>query len=312
MKFRYMIAATALLSLAACNNDEVFEKEQYKNIFGFVCESDNTKTKVVTLHKPESVAYMSLSMGGSNPIPADVTVNIVEDESLIDDYNSANYDTDVSKYAIPMPKSKYDITSYKCVIKAGETLGTIPVNIRPEGLSPDSTYFIPVRINDYSAYEMNPDKGTMLLKVTFKNRWATSLGTGYSMIGRRRIMPNGVEISMPGTKTVHAFSANSVRIMPGNETFKSDKHTLEALAMILEVEDTDNDVKKVTIKPYRDLAVTQIDGDKDYPNIYSIIDDGFTVYKTFLLHYYYTVGDTTYEMKEELRIKYNESEEEDE
>lgn len=312
MKFRYMIAATALLSLAACNNDEVFEKEQYKNIFGFVCESDNTKTKVVTLHKPESVAYMSLSMGGSNPIPADVTVNIVEDESLIDEYNSANYDTDVSKYAIPMPKSKYDITSYKCVIKAGETLGTIPVNIRPEGLSPDSTYFIPVRINDYSAYEMNPDKGTMLLKVTFKNRWATSLGTGYSMIGRRRIMPNGVEISMPGTKTVHAFGANSVRIMPGNETFKSDKHTLEALAMILEVEDTDNDVKKVTIKPYRDLAVTQIDGDKDYPNIYSIIDDGFTVYKTFLLHYYYTVGTTTYEMKEELRIKYNESEEKDE
>ena len=32
----------------------------------------------------------------------------------------------------------------------------------------------------------------------------------------------------------------------------------------------------------------------------------------FLLHYYYTIGNNTYEMKEELRIKYIESEENEE
>lgn len=91
MKLRYIVTAAALVSLVACNDDEVFEKEQYKNVFGFVSESDNTNTKVVSLHKEESVGYMSLSMGGSNPIKRDVTVNIVEDESLIDAYNSANF-----------------------------------------------------------------------------------------------------------------------------------------------------------------------------------------------------------------------------
>ncbi len=303
------MTAAALVSLVACNDDEVFEKEQYKNVFGFVSESDNTNTKIVSLHKEESVGYMSLSMGGSNPISRDVTINIVEDESLIDDYNSANFDTDVSKYAIPMPKSKYDISSYKCVIKAGESLGTIPVNIRPEGLSPDSTYFIPVRVDNYDGYEMNPEKGTLLMKIAFKNRWAASTGTGYSMTGKRRIITSSNEISMPGTKTVYAYASNSVRVMPGNEVFKADKHTLEAKAMILEIEDTPEDVKKVTIKPLRDLKVTQIDGDDLYPNTYAIVDDGFNVYKTFLLHYYYTIGSDTYEMKEELRIKYIESEE---
>jgi len=58
MKLRYIVTAAALVSLVACNDDEVFEKEQYKNVFGFVSESDNTNTKVVSLHKEESVGYM--------------------------------------------------------------------------------------------------------------------------------------------------------------------------------------------------------------------------------------------------------------
>lgn len=312
MKLKYIITAVALISLIACNDDEVFEKEQYKNIFGFVSESDNTKSVEVNLGKDESVAYMSVSMGGSNSISEDVTINIIEDESLISSYNSSNFDTDVSKYAVHMPKSKYDITSYQCVIKAGKTLGTIPVNIRPEGLSPDSTYFIPVRVDSYNKYEMHPEKGTLLMKIDFKNNWATNTGTDYSMLGKRRAITSSTEISMPGTKTLHAYGRNSVRVMPGNETFKAEKHTLEAKAMILEIEDTPNEVKRVTIKPMRDLKVEQIDGDKSYPNTYAIVDDGFNVYKTFLLHYYYTIGNNTYEMKEELRIKYIESEEDDE
>lgn len=311
MKLRYIITAAALITLVACNDDEVFEKEQYKNVFGFVSESDNTKTFQVNLAEDESTAYMSFSMGGSNPISKDVRINIIEDESLIDDYNSTNFDTDVSKYVVNLPKSKYEIQSYQCVIKAGESLGTIPVKINPAGLSPDSTYMIPIRIDNYDNYEMNPEKGTLLMNITFKNRWAESTGTSYSMLGKRRMITSHSEISMPGTKTVHAYSRNSVRVMPGNETFKAERHTLEAKAMILEIEDTEAEVKKVTIKPYRDLQVTQIDGDEYYPNTYAIIDDGFNVYKTFLLHYYYTIGDTTYEMKEELRIKYIENGEED-
>ena len=63
MKHIYYISAMALLSLTACNDREVFEKEQYKNIFGFVSESDNTKAMTVSLHFDETVTYMSISMG---------------------------------------------------------------------------------------------------------------------------------------------------------------------------------------------------------------------------------------------------------
>ena len=96
MKFRYILAAAALFSFVSCNEKEVFEKEQYKNIFGFVCESDNTKEKIVSLHLDEATTYVSISMGGSNTISQDVTINFEEDPSLIDAYNASNFDTDVA------------------------------------------------------------------------------------------------------------------------------------------------------------------------------------------------------------------------
>ena len=78
MKFRYILAAAALLTFVACDDQEVFKKEQYKNIFGFVCESDNTKEKIVSLHLDEATTYVSISMGGSNPPAQDVTINFEE------------------------------------------------------------------------------------------------------------------------------------------------------------------------------------------------------------------------------------------
>jgi len=65
------------------------------------------------------------------------------------------------------------------------------------------------------------------------------------------------------------------------------------------------DDRKVTITPMRDLQITQIDGDKEYPNTFIYENDGYNHYKTFLLHYRYTLDGNTYEMKEELRMQYN-------
>jgi hypothetical protein len=78
-------------------------------------------------------------MGGSNPPAQDVTINFEEDPSLIDDYNSSNFDTDVAKYAVALPKDHYTIENYSCTIKAGERLGVVPVKVIPNGLSVDKT-----------------------------------------------------------------------------------------------------------------------------------------------------------------------------
>jgi hypothetical protein len=315
MKHKYIIlAALAAFSLISCDDREVFEKEQYKNIFGFVSESDNTKKMTVSLHKEKTTTYMSFSMGGTKAPKNDVNINIVLDTTLVDDYNQANYDVDVSKYSVVMPSDKYEISSMSCTIKAGEVLGTIPVIIYPEGLSPDKDYIIPVRVLSYEGAELRPDKSSLLLRIAIKNQWSNSSGIGYQMVGNRKLMPDGSPINMPGTKTVHCWTANSVRMMPGNETFSKDKHVLEAKAMIATI-DTTADAEgyhKVTLSAYRDLNVQQIDGDPDYPNVYGIIDDGFNTYKTFLLHYYYQIGDEIYEMREETRYLYTEDEDVDE
>ena len=330
MKFRYILAAAALFSFVACNEKEVFEKEQYKNIFGFVCESDNTKEKIVSLHLDVATTYVSISMGGSNTISQDVTINFEEDPSLIDAYNSSNFDTDVAKYAIALPEDKYDIENYSCTIKAGERLGVIPVKVYPAGLSVDKTYFIPLRVTTYDNAEMDPEKGTILFQVGIKNHWAESTGTAYNMLGRRQnitdfttgeaIESTASEISMPGTKYVYPYANDEVRLFPGNETYSTDHHKMEQMGMIIEIgEDTDSDkVREVTLKPVRDLIVKMVEPsderyDDMYNNTYSILDDGFNIYKTFLLQYYYSVdGKNFYHMKEEVRVEYKEDKDVDE
>ena len=318
MKFRYILAAAALFSFVACNEQEVFEKEQYKNIFGFVCESDNTKEKIVSLHLDEATTYVSISMGGSNTISQDVTINFEEDLSLIDDYNSSNFDTDVAKYAIALPEDHYTIENYSCTIKAGERLGVIPVKVKPNGLSVDETYFIPLRVTDYNNAEMDPEKGTVLFQVGIKNHWAQSSGTAYTMLGRRSTATSP-EIQMPGTKYVYPYSYNEVRIFPGNETYSTSHHTMEQKGVIIEIGDDDDadKIRPVKIKAYKDLDVEMVEPtdekyDDAYPNTYSIVDDGYNVYKTFLLQYYYVINNVKYHMKEELRVEYKEDKDVDE
>lgn len=309
MRFRYILTVTALLGLVACNENKVFEKEQYKNVFGFISDAENMNSKVFSLHKAESEGYLSFSMGGTNNITEDVTINIVEDPDLIETYNRNNFDQDVAKYAKPMPKDKYDISSMQCVIKAGETGGVIPVKVRPAGLSPDTTYLIPIRVDTYDRCEINPDKCYLLYKVQIKNRWAVGdATTSYTLRGKRRILGDQSELSMPGTKILFPLTANRVRTMVGNETYAADEETLYRGAMILEIADNG----KVKILPYRDVEIVQLDNeDPEYPNKFFIDDDGFNTYKTFLLCYQYTFEGVTYVMKEELRLQFNPDEEED-
>lgn len=308
MKLKYIITiAITSLIVTSCDQNEVFTKEQYKNVFALVSQDENVYTKVFNLEKDESIGYISFSMGGTNKTTEDLTILIAEDPNYIQTYNRTNYDQEVARYAKPLPKNKYDIESLTCILPAGDIGAQIPIRIRPEGLSPDTTYFISVRVDSYNRYEVNPDKDYLLYRVRFKNKWAISDGsTNYTLRGKRKEAGYS-EIEMPGMKIMHPLSRNKVRIMVGAETFKQEIETLEKMSVILEI-DANN---KVKISPFRDLNITQIDGDPDFPNIFFIENDGFKTYKTFLLHYSYTLNGKSYEMKEELRLQFKEEDEED-
>jgi hypothetical protein len=196
---------------------------------------------------------------------------------------------------------KYNIDSYNLTIQAGERDGRVAIRVRPDGLSPDSTYFIPFKIDSYSAYEANPDKSDVLYQVLIKNRYATQAATSnYALRGVR----DGVNVM--GVKQMHPISRNSVRIMAGTDAFQSNIDIINRNCIVLTV-GNDN---RVSISPFKNMEVEQLDGDPDFPNIFFVENDGYNLYKTFLLSYKCKAGDTVYTMKEELRVKLEDSEKE--
>jgi len=297
--------ALIVTQFLSCKDEQVYQMEQYKNTFALISESDNVARKFHQLGE-ESIGYIAASMGGTKPTQKDITIHLVEDKSLIDQFNRTNYDTDISKYVKPMPGDKYDIEQFQFNIPAGEIGGRLPIKIRPDGLSPDSSYFIPLRIESFSSYEANEEKSYILYRIKTKNYYALSDATTiYNMRGKYRQQGSPSELEMPGSKIMHPITKNSVRIMAGNEAYVSDVNVFNKLAIVLSI----NENNQVTISPFKNLEVTQVDGDADFPNIFKIEDDGFKTYKTFLLRYNYVSDGIVIEMKEELRLEFNEEDE---
>lgn len=307
---KYQIVSTILCFIlgfggVSCNQDEVFEKEQYKNVFALISGDNNVYSEFFDLSQPESSGYVSVSCGGSNKITRDINISLVEDLKLLDKYNQVNYDVDYANYALHLPAGNYDIDSYQMTVMSGTTGAELSVRIRPNGLSPDSIYFIPLRIDQHDTYEANPEKSYVLYRVMLENRYARSDGNTYYSMRVKESVNGGDDIETPGMKIMHPLSGNRVRIMAGTKPFVSDVVTFEQSAIILEIDEDDN----VRILPYGDIEVMTVDGNTDYPNIFRIEDDGYATYKTFLLHYNYTENGVTYEIKEELRLSFNPADE---
>jgi hypothetical protein len=286
--------------MSSCSEDKMFQEELYKKVFALVSSDDyNVLTVEHDLREPESTGYISASCGGTNPTEKDIRVVLVQDIDLFNRYNRGNFDVETDKYANLLPPDKYDIDDYSLTIPAGERSGRMKIRIRPEGLSPDSTYLISLKVDNYSNYEVNPDKKDVLYRIMLKNYYAVQkTATNYTERGKLG------EMNVLGTKRMFPLTYNSVRIIAGNEVFASDTATINSYSIILEI-DARN---KVTVKPFRHLYVEQVDGDPDYPNTFFIEDDGFRTYKTFLLRYNYKKANdnTLYEMREELRLEFRE------
>jgi len=125
------------------------------------------------------------------------------------------------------------------------------------------------------------------------------------MRGKYREQGSTTELEMPGNKIMHPLTKNSVRIMAGNEAYASDISTFNRIGLVVTV-GADN---KVVISSYKNLKVTQVDGDPEFPNIFKIEDDGYKTFRTFLLRYNYVSGTTVIEMKEELRLEFKKEDE---
>lgn len=299
MKRRYI--TTLMLSgslLWACDDNAVFEKEMYKNEVALISSDyHNTFQEIVHLTGEDEIeAYVAASAGGTMAPSEDLVIMLEEDPEPLFDYNWSVYDAEESMYAKPLPKNRFEIPDSKIVIKAGERTGRTMIKIRPNGLSPDSTYFIGLKATEGSRVEINPKKNTMLYQVLIKNDFASQAeNVFYSMTG----MVDGMVTA--ANKRLFPLTHNSVRMIAGNETYVSTEAALAATSLILEVDEDNN----VTIKPYKDIVVNQLNNDPLYPNIFRVEEAFGRRVNVFLLKYEYTIAGVTKVMQErvELQVK---------
>jgi hypothetical protein len=178
------------------------------------------------------------------------------------------------------------------------------IKVNGEGLSPDSIYFVSLRISDFSAFEVNEKKSSLLYQVVIKNEYASQstdlsqlwAGSVYNMTGLRNSIP------ILYSKQLQPLSRNKVRLMAGTEAFQADTAVINRASIVLEVKEDNS----LYITTYKGIYVSQTDDDPDYPNNYAKETDPLTnkQYNVFRLCYEYRIsGGALIQMKEELRME---------
>lgn len=299
MKYQSLILLVMLGMLVSCNDNEIFEREMYKNRIALISSGEyNLFQEIVHLNDKEVIGYIAASVGGTHAPARDMQIVLEEDPMPLAHYNYSNFDADASMYAKALSPNQYDIPDHTIRIKAGELTGRTMIKLRPEGLSPDSTYFISLKATATSGVELNPEKSTILYQVVLENDFASQVrgSSLYTMTG----LVDGMVTA--ANKTLFPLTSNSVRMVAGTESFVSQEDAIRKTSLILTVAKDG----KVTIKPYGSLEVQQIDNDPKYPNIFKVEETYGVKTNVFLLCYSYKMGKSTKVMKERVEMQVRE------
>ncbi|MCL2512179.1 MAG: DUF4361 domain-containing protein [Bacteroidales bacterium] len=278
------------LSLAGCSNDDIYQDEHYKTLVYLLSDNNNIYSASYTLNESEPVRYVTVGCGGSNPNEKAISVTLEPNPDMLDRFNSLNYDYQ-SEYALLLPAERYDIVSYTVTLPSFSTYhyARMPVTVRALGLSPDSIYFIPLKIKSVSQYEVNEDKKDVLFRVAIENDYAKQLvPTYYSKSGV--ITDNQVE-TLSGNKRVHPLEKNKVRMFIGNNVH-SDNTTvadIERLSIVVQI----NGDNSLTITPYGTMEVEMLDEVKGYNRYDPAHMQGTTKQRVFYMNYRCRIRNTS-------------------
>jgi hypothetical protein len=309
------IFASALGIFYGCNEDAIFEKEQYEKVLCLLSDDDHIFTVVHSLDEDITTGNFSVIVGGSKHFEEDVTVEFEPETELLAQYNKKNFDINTGKYAQQLPASRYTIPSMSLTIKAADNqqYGLLPVQVNTAGLSPDTTYVIPMRIKSISKYKLNQDKVNVLYRIRTKNHYASqSPVTDYSSRGTTQAENADAPEALNITKRIVPVSKNSIRFYPGRLNYDDRTATVAELqknAVIIRV----NSGSSIDLLPYGAMQIEKIN-EYSTDNIYEEVLYGNLNRCTFYLHYKYRTQNTdgTYGewifVNESLRIDRNKNE----
>jgi hypothetical protein len=277
----------ASFGFSACEED--FSKREFYEYLVYLLSKETHN--VYSVAHPfqqdgiETVGFFSIGCGGSLTNPDEFTVELELNNDLFHKFNRLTFDIDSSKFARLLPANRFRIEQWDHHKEPSMTVYfpknnidryvKVRVHVSIEGLSPDSTYFIPLDIkNVTNGFQTNPEKYNMLYRVDVKNYYASAVSrTLYTDRGKKLEVfnPNVVDVNqvvivhdslgqVAETKAMKPLSLNSVRVMCGEEKeARLGNPTVNELikgAMILTIDD-DNNVK---IAPYGTIQIDQMDG----------------------------------------------------
>jgi hypothetical protein len=179
---------------------------------------------------------------------------------------------DTEKYYLLFPEDRYEIPSWSATLPANsaDPYVNVAVHVNQQGLSPDSTYFIPIAIQSVSRYEVNPDKSNMLLRISVINDYAEHVPatTIYTMKGT--ITSGATSTAVTGSKTVRPLSADEVRFYAGIQT-ETNQRTVEEIARYALIAKINSD-NTVSLRPYGTIEVEML-ALEGYNRYYTLYDE---------------------------------------
>lgn len=261
----YCLYGLMLFGMTACETFD-FEQEMGQKVICVISDDDFVYTGMHDLNEQESTGYISINCGGSLHIDRDVNVVMEYSSDVLRQYNKSKYDIDETKYAKELDSKYYTIPQMQVTLKAEspDTYNTIPVLVRPEGLSPDSVYMIPLRIKEVSAYAVNKDKCQVLYRVYIKNLYARSDEASiYNATGTTQ-KDGENELEAATSQTFHPLTKNSFRIFAGIKGYEANEEVIKKYGIIVEV----NEDNTLTMRPYDENRIELAPANAERPNYY--------------------------------------------
>lgn len=283
MKISLSIFITCImaLSIAGCNTDIIYQEEQYKTLVYLLSGSENVFAASYSLNKEEPVRYVTIGTGGTTSNEKDITVTLEPNPVMLDKFNSLNYNYQ-SEYARLLSPDRYTIDSYSVTLPANSDYhyARMPVKVRALGLSPDSIYFIPLKIKSVSNYDVNPEKSDVLFRVAIENDYAEQLVPTY--YAKSGTMTNPTTV-LSGTKLVQPLDKDKVRMFIGNETYASTTSVadIEKLSVVVQIKEDNS----LLVTPYGSMEVEMLDNVEGYNRYVPELLQGTSKQKVFYLNY---------------------------
>lgn len=266
--FKKAVAFLCVAALVSCEGYEIFEKELYEKIVYVLTKDDNKVfSEVHSLDEPISIGHVSVLMSGSVEITEPILVEFEYDDEALDIYNEKMFGVDESKFIDPLPTARYEIPTMSVTVSPDDlpARGLLEIKIKPEGLSPDSTYLIPLKIKSSTADKISETNKSVMYQVYIKNEYANQKErTLYSMRGEKT-EPGKNPYAILTNKTVLPLTKNKIRT------------TIDQRAFEAKVDKINKDCMVIEIKGDKSLDITPFNS--DYLDIELVAKEGYNQYR---------------------------------